>query len=245
MKLARLVAVLGMAMVATTLVAPQAASAATHVPGPPMGLMNVRSHVKAAETLVYWKPVAGATNYQVTVSDGTITRLYVVAATQKLNAGGTHQLTVSTPNKCSRYRITVASRDAQGQGTSRYIIEKSLAPTAVIKAKAVRSSDPTKATFTYSPPQWKGYLGGPTGGATQDDKDNPKMSFTSTAELVRVADNKVVSTTTYTSSNWTAPRTQSFTGLDPARAYVLKITNSNKWGTCSNQLGRVLLNPNA
>ncbi|GGQ46273.1 hypothetical protein [Couchioplanes azureus] len=245
MKLARLVAALGMAMIATTLAVPQAASAATHVPGPPMGLTNVRSYQKAIETWVYWKPVAGASNYLVTVSDGIVTRQYVVAATQKLNAGGQHQLTVSTPNKCSRYRITVASRDAQGQGTSRYVIEKSLAPTSVIKAKAVRSADPTRATFTYSAPQWMGYLGGPTGGATQDDKNNPTMSFTSTAQLVRVSDNKVISTTTDNSNSWTAARSQTFTGLDPQRAYVLKITNSNKWGNCANQLGRILLNPQA
>ncbi|MFI5495390.1 hypothetical protein [Actinoplanes sp. NPDC051859] len=243
MKLARLVAVLGVAFAASTLVAPQAASAAPVVPGAPMGLANVRSNLNAAETAVSWKPVSGAVSYRVTVSDGATTRQYSVAATQPLTAAGKYQVAVATPNKCARYRITVASRDAKGQGTARYVVEKSLAPTIVVKAKAVRASDPTKATFTYTAPQWKGYLGGPTGGATQDDQRNPKMSFTSTAQLVRVVDNKVISTATYSSAAWSTARSQTFTGLDPQRAYVLKITNSNKWGSCSAQLGRVLLNP--
>ncbi|GGQ61294.1 hypothetical protein [Couchioplanes azureus] len=243
MKLARLAAILGVAVTAV-LVAPHPASAAASIPGTPMGLRNVRSAQNAAQTLVYWKPVAGATNYRVTVTDGVTSWSYVVAATQPLNAGGTHQLTVATPDKCSRYQITVASRDAEGQGSSISVTEKSLVPTMVIKAKAVRGTDRTKATFTYTAPQWKGYLGGPTGGAQPDDPRNPKMSFTSTAQLVRLSDNKVVATNAATGASWTRARSLNFSGLEPNRAYVLKITNANKWGSCAAQTGRILLKAN-
>ncbi|MFI5493990.1 hypothetical protein [Actinoplanes sp. NPDC051859] len=244
MKLVRLAAILG-AVLSAALVAPHPASAASApIPGTPMGLRDVRSTVNAAESTVYWKPVAGATHYRVMVSDGAYTRSYTVQATQPLNAGGTHQVTVATPDKCSRYVITVASRDARGQGTAIAIVEKSLAPTIVIRAKAVRGTDKTKATFTYTAPQWKGYLGGPTGGATPDNTANPKMSFTSTTQLIRVIDGKVIATNTFTGATWTKSRSQSFSGLDPQRAYVLKITNSNKWGSCAAQLGRVLLKAN-
>ncbi|OJF12606.1 hypothetical protein [Couchioplanes caeruleus] len=243
MKLARLAAVLGVAVTAV-LVAPHPASAAATIPGTPMGLRNVRSAQNAAQTLVYWKPVAGATNYRISVTDGATNWSYVVAATQPLNAGGTHQVTVATPDKCSRYKITVASRDAEGQGSSISVTEKSLAPTTVIKAKAVRTGDGTKATFTYTAPQWKGYLGGPTGGAQADDTANPKMSFTSTAQLIRIVDNKVIATNTATGAAWTKARALNFSGLDLKRAYVLKITNSNKWGSCAAQTGRILLKAN-
>ncbi|GGQ85361.1 hypothetical protein [Couchioplanes azureus] len=244
-KLSRLVATLGVALAGAVLAAPQAASAAAdaEVPGVPMGVQQVRSASSATQTDVYWKPVSHAARYRVTVKDGAATvASTLVPATQAL-ADGRHHLSVATPNACSTYKITVRAEDAFGQGDQITVTEKSLAPTIVTKARGYRGTDRSRAVFEMSAPQWKGYLVGPAGGARGDDLKRPTIAVTTKLQLVRLADNKVISTVTTTQTGWTTAKlTRTFSGLDAKRAYVLKVSTANGWGSCARQEGKILLN---
>ncbi|RZU51129.1 hypothetical protein EV385_2928 [Krasilnikovia cinnamomea] len=246
MKLSRLIATAGVALAGALLAAPQAASAATaaQVPGAPMGVQQLRSATSATQTEVFWKPATFATRYRVKVVDGTTTvASYLVPATQAVNASGQHHVTVSTPNKCSAYKITVRAEDALGQGAEVAVTEKSLAPTIVTKARAFRGTDRTRATFEMAVPQWKGYLVAAGGGAKADNLSKPTIAVNLQMQLVRIADNKVISTATATQTGWTTAKySKIFTGLDAKRAYVLKVTTANGWGSCAKQDGKILLN---
>ncbi|BFU47891.1 hypothetical protein [Krasilnikovia sp. MM14-A1004] len=246
MKLSRLIATAGVALAGALLAAPQAASAAAsaEVPGAPMGVQQLRSATNAAQTEVFWKPAAFATRYRVKVLDGATTvASYLVPASQAATASGQYHVTVSTPNKCSVYKITVRAEDALGQGAQVMVTEKSLAPTIVTKARAFWGADRTRATFEMTAPQWKGYLVGSGGGAKADDLKKPTITVTVTMQLVRLADNKVLTTVTSPQAGWTTAKLgKVFTGLDAKRAYVLKVSTSNGWGTCAQQDGKILLN---
>ncbi|MET8151524.1 hypothetical protein ACIBSW_20200 [Actinoplanes sp. NPDC049668] len=250
MKSNRLIAILGVAIAGTLLVAPQAASAAgaqvpvDEVPNAPMGLQQLRSATDASLTDVYWKPATYAARYRVKVTDGVNTvSNQVVPATQALT-NGLYHLSVATPNKCSTYKITVRAEDAIGQGAAAGVTEKSLVPTIVTKARGYRSADRTKATFEMSTPQWKGYLVAPGGGAKPDNLKKPTISVSTTMQLVRLIDNKVINTATTTQTGWTTAKVaKTYTQLDTKRAYVLRVTTSNAWGSCSRADGRILINP--
>ncbi|MEU7905009.1 hypothetical protein [Actinoplanes sp. NPDC049118] len=249
MKLSRLIATLGVALAGTVLVAPQAASAAgaqapsAQVPSAPLGVRQLRSATDATLTDVYWKPAVYADRYRVKVTEGATTvASYLVPATQALT-NGLHQVSVSTPNKCSTYKISVRAEDTIGQGAAASVTEKSLAPTIVTKARAYRGADRTRATFEMATPQWKGYLVAPGGGARPDDLKKPTIAVSTTLQLVRIIDNKVINTVTTTQTGWTnAKLAKVYTGLEAKRAYVLRVTASNGWGSCSRQDGRILLN---
>ncbi|WP_433796573.1 hypothetical protein [Actinoplanes sp. CA-252034] len=246
MKFWRHTAMLGLAVAGGLLAVPQAASAApvsvAEVPSTPMGVQQVRSTVNASQTDVYWKPAAHATRYRVKVTDGSTITNYLVQGTQA-QVNGRYKLTVATADKCATYRITVRAEDSLGQGASVSVVEKSLAPTIVTKARAYRAADRTRATFEMATPQWKGYLGGPTGGARPDNLKAPTIGVTLNLQLVRIIDKKVITTTTATQSGWTnAKFSKIFTGLDPKRAYYLKVTTANGWGTCTRQDGKIKLN---
>jgi hypothetical protein len=246
MKSSRLIAILGVAIAGTLLVAPQAASAAPvdEVPNAPMGLQQLRSATDASLTDVYWKPATYAARYRVKVTDGVNTvSNQVVPATDALT-NGLHHVTVSTPNKCSTYKITVRAEDALGQGAAVGVTEKSLVPTIVTKARGYRSADRTKATFEMATPQWKGYLVAPGGGAKPDNLKKPTIAVSTTLQLVRLVDNKVVNTATTTQTGWTTAKvSKTFTSLETKRAYALRVTTSNGWGSCARQDGRILINP--
>ncbi|GAB1644001.1 hypothetical protein [Krasilnikovia sp. MM14-A1259] len=245
MKLSRLIATTGVALAGALLAAPHSASAASAaVPGVPMGVQQVRSATSATLTDVYWKPTTHATRYRVTVNDGaTKVASYVVPSTQALTADGRFHVAVSTPNKCSTYKITVRSEDSLGQGAQVAVTEKTLAPTIVTKARAYRAADRTRATFEMSVPQWRGYLVAAGGGARADNLKAPTIAITTQLQLVRLADGKVINTTTTTQTGWTTAKVAKiYTGLDAKRAYVLKVTTSNDWGSCARQDGKILLN---
>ncbi|BCJ54179.1 hypothetical protein Asp14428_56540 [Actinoplanes sp. NBRC 14428] len=244
MKLSRFVAALGAAVTGAVLAAaPPAAAAAPEVPGVPLGVQQVRSTANAAQTDVFWKPATYAARYRVKVTDaGSTVGNYLVPATAARTADGRYRVAVSTPNKCSTYRITVRAEDALGQGADISVTEKSLAPTIVTKARAYRGADRTRATFEMAAPQWKGYLG-PTGGARADDLKKPTISVVTQLQLVRLVDGKVISTVTTTQTGWAGAKlTRTYTGLEAKRAYVLKVTTANGWGTCTRQDGKILLN---
>ncbi|GAB1646530.1 hypothetical protein [Krasilnikovia sp. MM14-A1259] len=244
-KLSRLIATAGVALAGALLAAPHAASAAAsaQVPGAPMGVQQVRSAGTAGQTDVYWKPTTHATRYRVTVKDGAATVVSsLVPATQALT-NGLHHLSVATPNACSTYKITVRAEDALGQGAQVTVTEKTLAPTIVTKARGYRGADRTRATFEMSAPQWKGYLVAAGGGATGDDLKKPTIAVTVKMTLVRLADSKVITTVSSTQSGWTTAKLgQQFTGLDTKRAYVLKVSTANGFGSCARQDGKILLN---
>ncbi|MEV6596594.1 hypothetical protein AB0M36_06945 [Actinoplanes sp. NPDC051346] len=243
MKLSRLIATLGVALAGAVLAVPQSASAAeAKVPGVPMGVQQVRSATNAGQTDVSWKPTASASRYRVKVTDGATTVANVlVPATQAL-INGRHYATVATPNKCATYKITVRAEDSLGQGAQVSVIEKSLSPSIVTKARAYRGADRTRATFEMSVPQWKGYLVAAGGGARGDDLKKPTIAITTQLQLVRLVDNKVISTVTTTQAGWTTAKlAKTYTALDPQRAYVLKVTTSNGWGSCTRQDGKILL----
>ncbi|MEU4157264.1 hypothetical protein [Actinoplanes sp. NPDC026670] len=246
MKFWRNTAMLGLAVAGGLLAVPHAASAATasvaEIPSTPMGVQQVRSTVNAAQTDVYWKPTLNATRYRVKVTDGSTVTNYLVQATAA-QVNGRYKLTVATADKCATYRITVRAEDSLGQGASVTVTEKTLAPTIVTKARAYRAADRTRATFEMAAPQWKGYLGGPTGGAQPDNLKAPTIGVTLNLQLVRILDKKVITTTTATQTGWTnAKFSKIFTGLDPKRAYYLKVTTANGWGTCTRQDGKIKLN---
>ena len=244
MKFTGLLAALGAAVAGVVLAVPQSASAATaQVPGVPMGVRQVRSATDATRTDVYWKPTAYAVQYRVKVVDGvTPAGTYIVPAAQALT-GGLHHVAVTTPNRCSTYKITVRAEDGIGQGAQVAVTEKSLAPTIVTKARAFWGTDRTRATFEMAAPQWQGYLVASGGGAQGDNLKAPTATITTQLQLVRLIDSKVISTVTTTQTGWTSAKlSRVFTGLDAQRAYVLKVSTANGWGSCANQSGKILLN---
>ncbi|GAB1690333.1 hypothetical protein [Krasilnikovia sp. M28-CT-15] len=243
MKLSSLIATAGVALAGALLAAPQAASAAAaQVPGVPMGVQQVRSAVNEAQTVVSWRPTTFAARYRVKVLDGSATvASYVVPASQAL-VGGRFQVVVSTPNKCSTYRISVRAEDALGQGAQVAVTEKSLVPSVVTKARGFRGSDKTRATFEMSAPQWRGYLVASGGGAKADNLAAPSIEVTTQLQLVRIADGRVITSVSTTQAGWTTAKVSKiFTGLDAKRAYVLKVSTSNEWGSCAKQDGKILL----
>ncbi|OJF09382.1 hypothetical protein BG844_37945 [Couchioplanes caeruleus subsp. caeruleus] len=246
-----MVAVLSLSLLGS-LAAPISASAAVTPPAPeapptPVNVNKNRAYMSPMETQLFWAPAPRATSYDVTVTDGTTTNTYSVPSSAYYIAMGTSikrfTLRVPTPDKCTSYKITLAARNAGGVSAPVLMTEKTLAPTIVTKAFATRGSAPTIGKFTMSAPHWRGYLGDPVRGtAWADDPMNATGTLNVKMDLVRLVDNKVVNTASWAVGRWsTGTRTQNFFGLEAKRAYVLQVTISNGWGSCSRQVGKILL----
>nr|BFE73696.1 hypothetical protein GCM10020092_069970 [Actinoplanes digitatis] len=158
MKMSRLVAVLGVAVAGTVVVAPQSASAApSYPPGHLMGIEASRGGSQGQTTTVKWTAQVDATQYRVVVLEGSKkSGEYVVpggAGTGKLS------LTVPTVDKCSSFRINVYPENANGVGAHQSYWIGTLMPTVIVKARAKRLPDGKTAVFSYDYPQWPGYVG--------------------------------------------------------------------------------------
>ncbi|GGQ81855.1 hypothetical protein [Couchioplanes azureus] len=239
MKMSRLVAVLGVAAAGATLVAPPAASAATaSAPGALMGIAATRGGLQGEKTTVSWTAQADVTQYRISVLEGTKKTDYVVPAT---GAAGTRMFsTIPTVDKCSSFDISVAAENAQGAGKAQRYWIGSLMPSIVVKAKATRGADGTSATFTYSRPQWPGYVGTPKTGPARPDPYHWPVSVGIKPTLTKMVGNQVV-TATPTYGGTAISTSLTYTNLDPKRAYVLKLSTSNTWGTCARSDGKILL----
>ncbi|GGQ79838.1 hypothetical protein GCM10010166_57460 [Couchioplanes caeruleus subsp. azureus] len=245
----RTIAALSLSLLGS-LAVPLSASAAVAPPAPevpptPVGVHQGRAYMSPMETEIRWASMPRATSYDVTVTDGTTSNTYSVPSSAYYLAQGykAFAFRVPTPDKCSTYKISLAARNESGVSKPVLMTEKTLAPTIVTKASATRGSAPTIGKFTMSAPHWRGYLGDPVRGtAWPDDPVNATGTLNVKLELVRMVDNKVVQTANWAVGKWyTGVRTQNFFGLEAKRAYVLKVTTANGWGSCSRQVGKILL----
>ncbi|MEV6601125.1 hypothetical protein AB0M36_30375 [Actinoplanes sp. NPDC051346] len=100
------------------------------------------------------------------------------------------------------------------------------------------------ATFTFNYPQWRGYRGGPTGGAMPDAvpyNSNTQALASLVYRLERLQDKRVVATRGGETRMSNSTVSMTFPDLEKNRAYVLRTSSSNGWGTCARQDGRILL----
>ncbi|MFI5495711.1 hypothetical protein [Actinoplanes sp. NPDC051859] len=240
MKLTRLVAALGVAAAGAALIAPPAASAASpSTPGALMGIGASRGGMQGELTTVSWTAQADILQYRVTVLAGTKKTEYVVPAVQ----GATRAYyQIPTADKCASYSISVAAENAQGAGKPQKAWIGSLMPSIITKAKGVRSADGKSATITYSQPQWKGYWGTAKTGPRREDPYHWPVSVGRSYTLTKMVGNTVIAGNPTLGGNYAQP-TATYTNLDPKRAYVVKVSTSNTWGTCARQDGKILLKP--
>jgi len=183
--------------------------------------------------------VAGAYYYDLMISAN--------GRTQTIRAGGnygqpTGELEVYDIHldPCVSYTVSVGTRDMDGIGkTTGKRLEPSLLPGGIIAASAKRGSDPTTATFSWSPPVNRGYAMNADG--TGYKSATPVVLYFNT-ELIRMSDKKVIKTSTVYSYTAGTKISVPVTGLDPKGAYLMRVRSSNYFGGCAAKDGRILLN---
>ncbi|MET8151523.1 hypothetical protein ACIBSW_20205 [Actinoplanes sp. NPDC049668] len=239
MKMSRLVAVLGVAVAGTVVVAPQSASAAANsVPSHLMGIAAVRGGLQGETTTVSWNTQTDATKYRVVVLEGAKKSEYVVPGA---GATGRMATTVPTADKCSSFRITVYPENANGVGAHQSQWIGTLMPTMIVKAKAKRGADGTTATFSYADPQWAGYVGDAKMGPRLPVPYHWTVPLQIKPTLVKMVGNQVVNEKPTSVRDSARLDNLTYKNLDPKRAYVLKVSTSNGWGTCARADGKILL----
>ncbi|MEV6600461.1 hypothetical protein AB0M36_26975 [Actinoplanes sp. NPDC051346] len=256
MKLSRLKAVIGAALVGMPLLVstPAAAAAGGPLPGPIRGMgseapwmtswaegqatnQTVRATRPGSLGFVWlWMHDAdNAEHYHATVSDGTTTTRYDFW--DDMAAGD-----IAYPDAvCQSYKVTAWGENQWGRGPSQTMTQLSLAPSMVMKPTATRGADGTTATFSMQYPQWWGYQKSEVDQPLRDDSRNPKITLQLTGQLVRMSDNRVVATAAASSTTRGSMWTKTFTGLNPKNAYVFKVNTANAWGSCGRQQGKILL----
>ncbi|MFI5493047.1 hypothetical protein [Actinoplanes sp. NPDC051859] len=189
---------------------------------------------------VYYKTIAGTDHYDIIVSGAGKTQT-VSSPGYGFEKTGRQRAVVVNLDPCVSYVVKVGARDANGNGpTSRGRLANSIRPGGVLKASAKRGTDPTTATFTWTPPAVRGHTN-EYGMSVKEVVSRPTPLSYQT-ELVRMSDNKVVKSYTIAANTITGSVSHSVTGLDRKGAYVLRVKATNAWGTCDNKAGRILLN---
>jgi hypothetical protein len=184
-----------------------ALAGATSGPAAPTGITLARDATDPHRVTVAWKPVSGVHHYNVSVFNGSTDTVTVVYPP-------TTSLTFTESSNCARPRATVGSRDAGGAGgTSGYVWLNPLGPGGVVGMTAARGEVRSTASASWRAPAYPG-LGG-------------VGSYR--VRLVRVTDGVTVSDTSTTDT------AASFTGLDPDRLYVVKVSAGNAYGSCTTQ----------
>ncbi|MEU4221268.1 hypothetical protein [Actinoplanes sp. NPDC026623] len=98
------------------------------------------------------------------------------------------------------------------------------------------------ATFFYDNPQWPGYVGDAKTGPRRPDPAHWPASVSIQPTLTQLVGSKViVQTPTLGYDAGTRLRSLTYKNLDPKRAYTMKLSTANTWGTCARTDGRILL----
>ncbi|MEV6601172.1 hypothetical protein AB0M36_30610 [Actinoplanes sp. NPDC051346] len=255
-KLPSLVTVVGttVAALAASLCTPVAASAAA-VTGPqvPKYVMSQRDVHLDWETgtfvgnggFVAFTTVAGADYYEVLVTNGTNRQFFKLTPDAAHKAPGSRLSVNVAYDQCTDYTVSVTSRNSLGQSAVQRLSESAARPGGIRAASAKRGTDPTTATFTWTPPANWGFFVDKYATAAREDKTLPqwRAAVYYQVELVRMADNRVVQ------SKWVsggtdrkAPVTFNATGLTAKGAYMLRVSTQNDVGGCGNKTGKILLN---
>ena len=154
---------------------------------------------------ISWLPAPGVHHYNVSVFDGATDDVTVVPASSTTSS-------LVRPESCLRLRVNVGSRDTRGAGgTSSNMWLDTLAPGGISGLRADRQSDGTRIDAAWKVPTWLGW------GAPGDYK----------VQLIRSGDNVLVFDGVSTEASKT------FTGLNPANDYTLKVSAQNAFGLCS------------
>ncbi len=191
--------------ISTTALALAPALPATAAIGPKApGMLKVERTGAGLTTLsISWRAVEAVDHYTVTVFDGQKDVSTVVGALST-------NLTVAAPGACTRYQVRVAAVDAEGNTatTGPYRVAP-LAPGSVTNLDVDRSKDGTDGVAFWSAPR------------------NPGAAAPSyTVQLKQLNTGKIIS------EDKTGNTKVSFGGLDPKRAYAVKVTARNDYGQC-------------
>lgn len=190
-------------------------------------------------TFGFWT-VAGAHHYDMIISAGGSSRIVTVPGRASDPTGRFVDYDI-TLDPCVTYLVSVGARTASGQGgTTGRRLEPALRPGGIRAASVTRGADPTTATFSWTPPAVRGYAQRP-GGWAHDKNDKVVAPLTYETELVRTSDNTVVKTTKIVTGTSTDRVSFTANGLDPKRAYVLRVKTANDFGSCADKTGRILL----
>ncbi len=171
----------------------------------PTGLKAVRNSANPNDFVISWNPITDPAlhHYNVSVFQNNTDNVTVVPA-------GTNSLAVTGVNLSTTYRITVGSRDVNGEGTTTgYYWLYPVLPGSVLGLSAQRNlTDPTLGSVAWNPPTRPGY-----GPITQYD-----------LTVTRMVDSVVVM------KQSSLETTASLAALDPARSYSVKVTATNAYG---------------
>ena len=176
----------------------------------PTGLKAVRNSANPNDFVISWNPITDPAlhHYNVSVFQNNTDNVTVVPA-------GTNSLAVTGVNLSTTYRITVGSRDVNGEGTTTgYYWLYPVLPGSVLGLSAQRNlTDPTLGSVAWNPPTRPGY-----GPITQYD-----------LTVTRMVDSVVVM------KQSSLETTASLAALDPARSYSVKVTATNAYGVGVNE----------
>lgn len=179
------------------------ALSASAAPKAPGTLTVTRTGDTKQQLDIVWSPVPGVDHYAVTVFNGQKDDVKVVDAK-------TTELVVDAPGACTRYQVRVAAVDASGNGSTNVYRVPTLAPGGVQKLQTDRSSSGDAAKASWQAPQFPG-----TG-------EQPYYLV----QLKELASGKIIK------EDKTQDTAYGFDGLEPKRAYAIKVTPTNQYGSC-------------
>ncbi|MFI5493519.1 hypothetical protein [Actinoplanes sp. NPDC051859] len=182
-----------------------------------------------------------ADSYEITFTSNGTKKVYKHTPDPSWKPAGMYQSVDVDLDPCTSYMVTVASKNNRGEGsTTRPRLEPALRPGSILGANANRWEGGTTATFWWKPPTMRGYAG--IVGYPQKPSATRQVFLDYDVELVRMSDNKVIRkerlTGGYSSNSVNYP----VSGLDPKRAYTLRVKTINEFGGCDSKIGRILLN---
>jgi hypothetical protein len=200
----RLVATFGVGVVGAVLAAMASPALASTTLEAPRGFTVTRAVDDVFKVRMSWKPVLGVHHYAVEVISGETQRITAIPA-------GTTTFTLPAGDACISYKMRVGSVDTAGMVTNTgYTSVRSLAPGAVMGMKTAREENGTIGTTSWRAPVWPGFT--------------PLTGYHT--ELTRLIDGAVLLDEVSTATDNRFPR------LDPTRAYVLRVSAYNAYGTC-------------